>query len=73
MAVEQSSDTVKALQELTKDGKAGELIGIAYVAMYRGRDYYIGYTGECVRNTTWTRGMLADLFDALSNVKPDKD
>lgn len=65
IGVEPSQDTTEALIKMAADAGRGELIGIAYVAMYRGREYYIGFTGECARNTTWTRGMVADLHDEL--------
>ena len=60
-----SDDTRKVLEQMVLEADRGELIGIAYVAMYQGRDYYVGYTGECARNPTWTRGMIGDLWDAL--------
>ncbi len=63
-----SSDTVEALTVLLERAKRGELQGVAYVAMYRGRQYTAGVTGECRRNPTFTRGMVAGLDDELGRL-----
>lgn len=60
-----SDDTIEALKELLAAAKRGELIGVAFAAMFRRREYVVGYTGECARNPTFTRGMVADLHDDL--------
>lgn len=63
-----SEDTVEALEALTQRARDGQLIGIAYVVMYKGRTYTAGAAGECRRNPTFTRGMLAHLDDALGRL-----
>lgn len=63
-----STDTVKALEGLLAEAKKGELIGMAYVAMYRRREYTACATGEARRNPTFTRGMLAALDDVLGDM-----
>jgi hypothetical protein len=63
-----SGDTVAALEALLKEARAGELIGIAFVAMYRRREYTASATGEARRNPTFTRGMLASLDDFLGDM-----
>lgn len=61
-----STDTIEALQELLADAKSGKLIGIAFVGMYRSRQYIVNCAGETRRNPTITRGMLAALDDDLA-------
>ncbi len=66
-----SSDTVEALEMLLRRAKSGKLQGIAYVVMYQGREYTAGVAGECRRNPTFTRGMVAHLQDALGQLVDD--
>lgn len=61
-----SDDTIATLGELLAAAQRGELIGVAFAAMYRRREYAVGYTGECARNPTFTRGMVSDLHDDLA-------
>lgn len=63
---EVSTDTVKCLETLLEHAKAGELIGLAYTGMLRRRGYIVNSAGECHRNPTFARGMLAALDDQLS-------
>jgi hypothetical protein len=65
VGAEPSADTIAVLTDLLAAAKAGELIGVAFAAMYRKREYVVGYTGECARNPTFTRGMVAALNDDL--------
>ena len=60
-----SRDTVRALERLLDEAKGGKLIGISYAAMYEQRAYVVGNAGECHRNPTFTRGMVAALDDYL--------
>jgi hypothetical protein len=60
-----SGDTVKALEDLLRQARMGEIIGVAFVAMYARREYAASATGEARRNPTFTRGMLAALDDLL--------
>lgn len=62
------SDTVKALEDLLVEAKAGNLIGFAYVAMRLERSYGVGIAGETRRSPTFTRGMLALLDDELAGL-----
>ena len=61
-------DTVRALEELLADAKAGNLIGVAYVAMRQPSYYSIGIAGETRRSPTFTRGMLCRLDDELATL-----
>ncbi|MCW1959817.1 MAG: hypothetical protein KIH64_014985 [Mycobacterium sp.] len=60
-----STDTVECLQSLLQQAQAGDVIGIAYVAMLKERDYIADSTGEAHRSPTFTRGMLRALDDRL--------
>ena len=60
-----SHDTVQCLRTLLARAEAGEVIGIAYAAMHRGRTYTVHACGEAHRNPTFTRGMVAALNDDL--------
>ncbi len=65
-----SNDTVAALQQLLKHARAGNIVGIGFVAMLKPttkqRGYIANTAGEMHRNPTFTRGMLAALDDKLS-------
>lgn len=60
-----SRDTVECVQRLLEQARAGECIGVAYVAMYRKRKYTVHVCGETHRNPTWTRGAVSVLQDEL--------
>lgn len=60
-----SEDTVACLQELLFEAKQGQLIGVAFAAMYRRRKYIVDTTGEAYRNPTFARGMVDALHDLL--------
>ena len=60
-----SHDTIEALTELLEDARRGELIGIAFAAMYKQRKFIVDTAGEAHRNPIFTRGMLACLDDKL--------
>ena len=61
-----SGDTVEALQELLKDAMTGRLIGVAFAAMYKEREYIVDAAGEAKSNPTFALGMLAVLKDSLA-------
>lgn len=60
-----SHDTVKALKELLEDAERGEVIGLAFAVMYKGRDYIVDTAGEAHRSPTFARGMVQALDDHL--------
>lgn len=60
-----SHDTVAALQSLLDDAKEGRVIGVAFAAMYKRREFIVNTAGEAHRNPVFTRGMLACLNDTL--------
>lgn len=59
-------DVVEALEELCRQAKKGELIGIAFCAMYKRKAFIVDTAGECRRNPTFTRGMMRALDDRLA-------
>lgn len=61
-----SHDTVEALRELLDDAQNGRVIGVAFVVMYKRREFIGNAAGEALRNPVWTRGMLAALDDKLA-------
>lgn len=60
-----SDDTKEALRELLAAAEAGDMIGIAFAAMYRRRRYLVDTAGEASRNPTFARGMVQALNDEL--------
>jgi hypothetical protein len=59
-------DTVQRLRSLLEQAEAGELVGLAWVAMYRGRDYTVNTCGAMHKNPTFCRGAIAALSDEVS-------
>lgn len=60
-----STDTVECLAELLKQAKAGNVIGIAFGAILKRRNYVVNSAGEAHRSPTFARGMLRALDDQL--------
>lgn len=63
-----STDTVLALGELLKQAKSSEVIGIAFAAMYKQKEFAVNATGEARRSPTFTRGAVAALDDYLEKL-----
>lgn len=61
-----SHDTVKCLETLLRHARDGEIIGVAFAAALKRRAYITDTAGECHRNPTFTRGMIAALDDRLA-------
>lgn len=51
-------ETIAHLRILLDEAERGELIGVAWVGMYKGRQWDRAATGEAQRNRTWLLGML---------------
>lgn len=60
-----SHDTIEALRELLNSAERGEIIGIAFAVMFKGRDYTVNTAGEAHRSPTFARGMVQALDDHL--------
>lgn len=62
------NDCLDFLEELAEAGRRGEVIGVACVVMYRGRNYVVDAVGELRRSPTFARGAVAALDDELSRM-----
>ena len=66
-----SHDTVEACKTLLTRAEQGELIGLAWTAMYENRTYDDGTAGEAYDNPNWTCAMLMSLiFRLLRKINP---
>jgi len=62
-----SHDTVECLETLLRHARKGDVIGVAFAAALKRRAYITNTAGECHRNPTWARGLIAALDDQLSS------
>lgn len=60
-----SEDTVECLRQLCAMAERGQIHGIAFVAMVKGRRFIRNAAGECMRNPPYSRGLVAYLDDFL--------
>lgn len=65
---EGSHDTKEAAKAISADAESGQLVGIAFVGIYRGGDYICDTAGEAFKNTTLTIGMVR-MLSALLEAK----
>jgi hypothetical protein len=63
-----SDSTIGVLESLLEDAHSGNVVGIAFVALRKRRQFVMGATGEARRNPVFARGMLACLDDALGEM-----
>jgi len=63
-----SHDTISALEQLLEGARAGDVVGIAYTALLKRRRYLTDAAGECFRDPTFARGLVAALDDHLSSM-----
>ena len=56
-------DVREVLAELLADADDGQIYGIAFVAMYKGRRVIADAAGECKKNPIYSRGLVAVLDD----------
>ena len=61
VANEPNRETIECLEQLLEEARSGQVIGIAYAAMYQRRSYVVDTAGEAYRNTTWSLGMVEAL------------
>lgn len=64
-----SHDTIEALEYLLYEARRGELIGLAYGAVLKGRDYFVHTTGEADRNPLLGLGIVNVLWRRLSDME----
>lgn len=60
-----STDTVECLARLLAMAKRGEIVGLAYAAMYKRKRYIVDTAGEAYRSPTFAAGMTAALTDHI--------
>jgi len=63
-----SHDSVAVLKNLLEQAEQGELIGVAFAAMYKEGNYVVDLTGEAHRSPTFARGMVKALDDCLRHL-----
>lgn len=61
-----SHDMLICTRQINAQAECGDLIGIAYGLMYRGRNYVVNVAGEAYRNPGFARSVVSVLDDALS-------
>lgn len=64
---EVSRDTVRCLEGLLEAAKAGEVVGVAYAAIHRRRNFRVHICGEAYRAPVFARGCVAVLDDELGH------
>lgn len=62
-----SHDTIECLEALLADARQGQILGLAFGALYIGKRYIVHTVGECHLNRTFTRGMVRDLDQLLES------
>jgi hypothetical protein len=63
-----SHETIEALEQLAAQARAGEVIGVGFVALLKRRRYIANTAGECRNDPTLTRGMVLALDDELRSL-----
>lgn len=63
-----SHETVEALEQLTAQARAGEIIGFGFVALLKRRRYIANTAGELRADPTLARGMCLALDDELRDL-----
>lgn len=63
-----SHDTVELLEQLLDEARRGRILGMAFVAMYKRREFIANTAGEAYRNPVFARGMVAALDDHLGEI-----
>jgi hypothetical protein len=62
-----SGETIQALRELLQQAEDGEIIGVAFCAMYQRQEYIVNTAGEARRSPTFTSGMVEQLQNYVSS------
>jgi len=62
-----SRDTIHCLERLLEAARAGQLQGLAYVAIHLHRNFSVNVCGEAHRSPVFARGALASLDDELAS------
>lgn len=62
-----SHDTARCVEELTRGVQSKRLLGLAYVAIYAGRNFEVHTCGEADRSPTFTAGAVGLLRRQLED------
>lgn len=67
-----SIDTTEAALQLLEGAHSGEVVGIAFVVMLRGRKFFTNVAGACRADPHLTRGFLCALDDEIRRLIGDE-
>ena len=67
-----SRDTVEAARQILQGAESGEVIGMTFGLMLKRRRYIVNVAGECLRDPTFSRGMLGAMDDELRGIVQKK-
>ena len=67
-----SRDTVEAARQILQGAESGEVIGMTFGLMLKRRRYIVNVAGECLRDPTFSRGMLGAMDDELRSIVQKK-
>ena len=65
------AETVKLLENMTADAKAGRIIGLAVAVHTNAHSYWVDFAGKARADPVSTRGVVAGLDDALAQMVRD--
>jgi len=63
-----SRDTVEAARQIHEASESGEVLGMFFGLMLKRRRFVVNVAGECLRDPTFARGMLAAMDDELRGI-----
>jgi len=58
-----SGDTVRALEALLKEARAGKVVGLAWIALKPGGSFEVDVVGEAHHAPVLLRGCISVLYD----------
>ena len=63
-----SIDTIKTLEHLLAEAKAGHLIGLAWISLHPGHGYNVDVTGEAAHDPEFVLGLTKVLETQLEKL-----
>lgn len=63
-----SRDTLEAIDTIKLGVERGEIIGLVFGVLMRGRRYAVNVAGQCASDPTFTRGMIGAIDDELRDM-----
>lgn len=67
-----SACTIAALQQMLHKAQQGEIVGLAFVAVFGERRYITDAVGECERDPGFARMIVRELDERLSDAVEEK-